>query len=57
MTISKTLSTLSLASAMVAAAVAQSPSDAAAGGFKSQTKDTAKVGGGHPKPPAKVVRH
>jgi hypothetical protein len=47
MNISKALSTLSLAGALVAAAVALSPSDAAAG-FKSQTVVSAVVGGsGH----------
>jgi hypothetical protein len=45
MQISKTLSTLSLAAALVAAAVVLTPSDAAAG-FKSQTRVSAKVGGG-----------
>jgi hypothetical protein len=46
MKITKTVSTLSLAAALVAAAVVLTPSDAAAGGFKSQTKVSAKVGGG-----------
>jgi hypothetical protein len=44
MKITKTVSTLSLAAALVA--VVLTPSDAAAGGFKSQTKVSAKVGGG-----------
>ena len=43
MTLSKTLSTLSLAGALVAAAVALSPSEAAAG-FGSQTRVSSKVG-------------
>jgi hypothetical protein len=44
MTLSKTLSTLSLAGVLVAAAVALTPSDAVAG-FKSQTVVSAVVGG------------
>jgi hypothetical protein len=51
MTISKIISTLSLAGALVAAAVALSPSDAAAG-FKSQHPGSGVVGG-KPKPPSK----
>jgi hypothetical protein len=51
MTLSKTLSTLSLAGALIAAAVALSPSDAAAA-FKSQTVTTVVVGG-----PGKQVKH
>jgi hypothetical protein len=46
MQITKILSTVSLAAALVAAAVVLAPSDAAAGGFKSQTRVSAKVGGG-----------
>ena len=57
MTLSKSLSTLSLAGALVAATVALTPSDAAAK-FGSQTVVTVVVGGpgkqGKPKPkPAK----
>jgi ABC-type sugar transport system substrate-binding protein len=60
MTLSKTLSTLSLAGALVAAAVALSPSNAAAA-FKSQHPVTVVIGGPggvfKPKPkPAKPPR-
>lgn len=55
MTITKTVSTLSLALALIAAAVVLTPSDASAA-FKSQTKVSAKVGGGQPKAPGKFVR-
>lgn len=50
MTLSKTLSTLSLVGALVAAAVGLSPSNAAAA-FKSQTVVSAVVGG-----PGKVAK-
>ena len=40
MTLSKTLSTLSLAGALVVAAVALSPSDAAAGGLRPGGSDS-----------------
>ena len=55
MTLSKTLSTLSLAGALVAAAIALSPSNAEAG-FGSQTRLSASVGA-PPKPHHKIVRH
>jgi hypothetical protein len=58
MTISKTLSTLSLAGALVAAAVALSPSDAAAARAKSGHPVTVIIGGpGGPSKPKPKPAH